>query len=339
MKAIVYTEYGPPEVLKLKEIEKPTPKDNELLIKVHAASVNYGDILTRNFANIPTHEFNMPALFLLPTRISFGLKKPKNQILGSELAGEIESIGNGVKKFKIGDKVFAYTGMKMRANAEYLCMPEDGMVGLKPDNMTFEEAACVPYGGIMALSHLRKVNVQNGQKVLINGASGGIGSLGLQLAKSYGAEVTGVCGTPRLEYVKSLGADKVIDYSQEDFTQNGETYDLIYDILGRSSFSHCKNSLTQNGRYLLASFKMVKILQMIETSIIGKKKVICAIGSEKQEDMTLLKELVESGKIKTIIDRTFPLEQAAEAHSYIEKGLKKGHIVITVAPFDSLPYE
>lgn len=330
MKAIVYTEYGPPEVLKLKEIEKPTPKDNEILIRVHAASLNYGDILTRNFANIPTREFNMPSLFLLPTRISFGYKKPKNQILGNELAGEIEAIGDGVKKFKIGDQVFAYTGMKMRANAEYLCMPEDKMVGIKPDNMTFEEAACVPYGGIMALTHLRKVNIQKGQKVLINGASGGIGSIGLQLAKSYGAEVTGVCGSPRLEYVKSLGADKVIDYTKEDFTQNGETYDLIYDILGKSSFSHCKNSLTQNGRYLLASFKMVKILQMIGTSISGKKKVICALASEKQEDMALLKELVEVGKIKTIIDRTFPLEQAAEAHSYVEKGLKKGHVVISV---------
>jgi len=330
MKAIVYTEYGPPEVLQLKEIEKPTPKDNEILIRVHATSLNYGDILTRNFANIPTREFNMPSLFLLPTRISFGYKKPKNQILGNELAGEVEAVGKDVKRFKISDQVFAYTGMKMRANAEYLCMPEDKMVGIKPDNMTFEEAACVPYGGIMALTHLRKVNIQKGQKVLVNGASGGIGSIGLQLAKSYGAEVTGVCGTPRLEYVKSLGADKVIDYTKEDFTQNGETYDLIYDILGKSSFSHCKNSLTQNGRYLLASFKMVKILQMIGTSISGKKKVICALGSEKQEDMALLKELVEAGKIKTIIDRTFPLEQAAEAHSYVEKGHKKGHIVISV---------
>jgi len=336
MKAIVYTEYGPPEVLQLKEIEKPTPKANEILIRVHATSLNYGDILTRNFANIPTREFNMPSLFLLPTRISFGLKKPKNQILGNELAGEVEAVGKDVKRFKISDQVFAYTGMKMRANAEYLCMPEDKMVGIKPDNMTFEEAACVPYGGIMALTHLRKVNIQKGQKVLVNGASGGIGSIGLQLAKSYGAEVTGVCGTPRLEYVKSLGADKVIDYTKEDFTQNGETYDLIYDILGKSSFSHCKNSLTQNGRYLLASFKMVKILQMIGTSISGKKKVICALGSEKQEDMALLKELVEAGKIKTIIDRTFPLEQAAEAHSYVEKGHKKGHIVISVAPSNSI---
>ena len=330
MKAIVYEKYGPPEVLQLKEVGKPTPKDNEILIKVFATPVNYGDIVARNFKNISAREFHMPLLFLLPAKISFGLKKPRRPILGGELAGEVEAVGKNVKRFKKGDQVFGYPGQKMGANAEYLCMPEDGMVGIKPDNMTFEEAACVPYGGIMALSHLRKVNVQSGHKVLINGASGGIGSIALQLAKSYGAEVTGVCGTPRLEYVKSLGADEVIDYTKEDFTKNNERYDLIYDILGKSSFSRCKSSLTQNGRYLLASFKMGKVFQMMGTSIIGSKKVICAIASEKQEDLTFLKELVEAGKIKTIIDKTYPLEQTAEAHSYVEKGLKKGHIVITL---------
>jgi NADPH:quinone reductase-like Zn-dependent oxidoreductase len=330
MKAIVYTEYGPPEVLQLKEVDKPAPKDNEILIKVYATPVNYGDIVARNFKNIPTREFHMPSLFLLPTRISFGLSKPRRQILGSEFAGEVEEIGKDVKLFKKGDHVFAYAGAKMGANAEYIIMPEDGMVGIKPDNMTFEEASCVPYGGIMALSHLRKVNIQKGQKVLINGASGGIGSMGLQLAKSYGAEVTGVCGTPRLEYVKSLGADKVIDYTKEDFIKNGETYDLIYDILGKSSFARCKGSLTKNGRYLLASFKMGKVFQMLATSIVGSKKVICAIASEKQEDMTLLKELVEAGKIKTVIDKCYPLEKTAEAHRYVEEGLKKGQIVLTL---------
>ena len=330
MKAIVYTEYGPPEVLQLKEVEKPTPKDNEVLIKVYAIPVNYGDIVARNFKNIPIREFHMPSLFLLPTRISFGFTKPKRQILGSELAGEIEGIGKDVKLFKKGDQVFAYNGAKMGANAEYICMPENGMVGIKPANMTYEEASAVPYGGIMALSHLRKVNIEKGQKVLINGASGGIGSMGLQLAKSYGAEVTGVCGTPRIDYVKSLGADKVIDYTKEDFTKNGETYDLIYDILGKSSFAQCKDSLTKNGRYLLASFKMGKVFQMLRTSIIGSKKVICAIASEKQEDMALLKELVETGKIKTVIDKCYPLEKTAEAHRYYEGGLKKGQIVITL---------
>lgn len=330
MKAIVYTEYGPPDVLQLKEVEKPVPKDNEILVKVYATSVGYGDIVTRNFRYIPAREFHMPLLFLLPVKIAFGLKKPKNQILGSELAGEIEHVGKDVKKFKKGDQVFAYVGAKMRANAEYLCMPEDGTVWIKPANMSYEEAACVPYGGIMALSHLRKVAIREGSHVLVNGASGGIGSIAVQLAKHYGAEVTGVCSTPRVEYVKALGADRVIDYTREDFTRNGETYDCIYDILGMSSFSRCKKSLKPDGRYLLASFKTGKLLQMLVTSIIGRKKVICAIASEKQEDMVLLRELVEKGKIKTIIDRTFPLEQTAEAHRYIEEGNKKGQVVITI---------
>lgn len=334
MKAVVYTKYGPPDVLQLKEVAKPTPKENEILIQVHATSVGYGDLVTRNFANIPLREFHMPVLFLLPARFAFGYSKPKKTILGAELAGEIEKVGKDVSKFKKGDSVFAYVGMNMGANAEYLCMPEDGMVGIKPTNMTYEEACCVPYGGIMALSHLEKVDINKGQKVLINGASGGIGSLGLQLAKYYGAEVTGVFGTPRLNYIRALGADKVIDYTKEDFTKSGETYDVIYDILGKSSFSRCKGSLTENGRYLLASFKMGKIFQMWGTKLIGKKKVICAIGSEKQEYMATLKELVEAEKIKTIIDRCFPLEQTAKAHKYIESGQKKGHVVITVKQND-----
>ena len=330
MKAIVYTEYGTPDVLQLKEVAKPTPKDNEILIRVYATPINYGDITARNFSNISPSEFNMPMPLWLPARIAFGFRKPKNPILGSELAGEIEAIGKGVKKFKKGDQVFAYLGMSMGANAEYLCMPEDGTVAIKPANMSYEEASAVPYGGIMALSLLRKVNIQKGQKVLINGASGGIGSLAVQLAKYHGAEVTGVCSTPRLKYVRSLGADKVIDYTEEDFTKNGERYDLIFDILGRSSFSRCKKSLKQNGRYLLASFKIGKFVQMLGTSIIGSKKVICAMASEKPEDLIFLKELVEAGKVKTVIDRCYPLEQTAEAHKYVEKGLKKGHVVITL---------
>jgi len=201
-------------------------------------------------------------------------------------------------------------------------------VAIKPANMTYEEAAAVPYGGIMASSILRKVNIQSGQKVLINGASGGIGSLAVQLAKYFGAKVTGVCSTPRLEYVKSLGADKVIDYTKEDFTKNGERYDVIFDILGKSSFSRCKSSLTQNGRYLLASFKMRHLVQMLRT--FGSKKVICAFASEKVKDLVFLKELAEAGKIKSVIDRCYPLEQTAEAHRYVEKGHKKGNIVITV---------
>ena len=330
MKAIVYTKYGPPDVLKLKEVEKPTPKDNEILIRVYATPVNYGDITARNFRKISPRKFTMPFPLWLPTRIFFGIRKPRKKILGSEFAGEIEAVGKDAKLFKKGDQVFGYLGPRLGANAEYLCMPEDGCVAIKPANMTYEEAAAVPYGALMALSLLRKVNIQSGQKVLINGASGGIGSAAVQFAKYFGAEVTGVCSTQRLELVRSLGADKVIDYTKEDFTTSGETYDLIFDILGKSSFSRCKSSLKQNGRYLLASFKMRQLFQMLWTKIIGSKKVICAMASEKAEDLIFIKELVESGKIKSVIDRRYPLEQTAEAHSYVEKGLKKGHVVITV---------
>ncbi len=331
MKAIVYTKYGPPDVLQLKEVEKPTPKDNEVLIRIYATTVNYGDIITRNFKNIPPSKFNMPMPFWFGARIYFGLRKPKITILGAELAGKIELVGKDVKRFKEGDQVFGYIGQSMGAYAEYLCMPEDWCGAIKPANMTYEEAAAVPYGAIMALSLLRKVNIQPGQKVLVNGASGGIGSAAVQLAKSYfGAEVTGVCSTPRLELVKSLGADKVIDYTKEDFTQSGETYDLIFDILGKSSFSRCKSSLKQNGRYLLASFKMRQLFQMLWTKMIGNKKVICAMATDKAEDLIFIKELIEAGKIKSVIDRCYPLEQTAEAHRYYEKGHKKGNVVITL---------
>ena len=331
MKAIVYTEYGPPDVLQLKEVEKPTPNDNEVLIRIFATSVTYGDITTRNMRKISPRKFNMPFPFWLLARMMFGVRKPRKTILGAELAGEVEAVGKDVKLFKKGDQVFGYPGASMGANAEYLCMPEDGCVATKPSNMTYEEAAVVPYGALMALNLLRKVNIQPGQKVLINGASGGIGSAAVQLAKShFGAEVTGVCSTPRLELVKSLGADKVIDYTKEDFTKSGETYDLIFDILGKSSFSRCKSSLKQNGRYLLASFKMRQLFQMLWTSVIGGKKVICAIALEKPEDLVFIKELVEAGKLRSVIDRRYPLEQTAEAHRYIESGLKKGSVVITV---------
>ena len=331
MKAVVYTEYGSPDVLQLKEVEKPTPKDNEILIKIHATPVNFGDIMARNFKEVSPRKFNMPFFFWLPARISFGLRKPKIKILGSEFAGEIESVGRDVKLFKRGDQVFGYRGPSFGAYAEYLCMPADGLVAIKPANMDYEEAAAVPYGALTALNLLGKVNLQSGHKVLINGASGGIGSAAVQLARYFGAEVIGVCGTPRLEYVKSLGADKVIDYTKEDFTQNGETYDLIFDILGKSSFSRCKSSLNQNGHYLLASFKMKQLFQMLWTSLTGDKKVICALSLEKVEDLLFIKDLIEAGKIKSVIDKCYPLEQTAEAHRYVETGRKRGNVVITLA--------
>ena len=331
MKAIVCTKYGPPDVLELKEVEKPTPKDNEILIRIYETSVSYGDIVARNFKEISPRKFNMPFLFWLFAKIFFGFRKPKITILGSEFAGEIEAVGKDVKRFKEGDQVFGYIGQSMGAYAEYLCMPEDWCGAIKPANMTYEEAAGVPYGAIMALSLLRKVNIHPGQKVWINGASGGIGSAAVQLAKShFGAEVTGVCSTTKLELVKSLGADKVIDYTKEDFTKSGETYDLIFDILGKSSFSRCKSSLKKNGRYLLASFGMRQLVQMLRTKMVGSKKVICAMATDKKEDLIFIKELIEAGKIKSVIDKRYPLEQTAEAHRYVEKGHKKGSVVITL---------
>ena len=330
MKAILCTEYGKPDVLQLKEVAKPTPKDNEVLIRVHATTVNFGDLMARNFKAVSPRKFNMPFLFWLPSKITFGLRKPNIAILGNELAGEIEAVGKDVKRFKKGDQVFGYPGLSFGAYAEYLCMSEDGCLAIKPANMTYEEAAVVPYGAIMALNLLRKTNIQPGQKVLVNGASGGIGSAAVQIAKHFRAEVTGVCAAPRLEFVKSLGADKVIDYTKEDFTQNGETYDLIFDILGKVSFMRCKNSLKPNGILLFASFKMKHLLQMLWTSMIGDRKVICALAPGSVEDLISVKELIEAGKIKAVIDRCYPLEQTAEAHRYVEQGRKQGNVVIAI---------
>jgi NADPH:quinone reductase-like Zn-dependent oxidoreductase len=323
MKAIVYEKYGPPEVLQLKEIEKPTPKDNEVLVKVHATTVTSGDTKARSL--------NLPPLFWFLARINYGLLKPKNPILGMELAGEIEAIGKNVTKFKIGDQIYASSQeLSSGSYAEYVCAPEDTMIALKPDNMTYEEATTVPIGGNTALYFLRKGNIQNGQKVLIIGASGGVGTFAVQIAKYYGAEVTGVCSIKNLELVKSLGADHVIDYTKEDFTNNGETYDIIFDTVGKISFSHSKESLNEEGVYLATVFGLQEIGQMLWTSIVGGKKVITGVASEKAEDLVFLKEIIESGKIKTVIDGRYPLEQIVEAHTYVDKGHKKGNLVITL---------
>ena len=330
MKAAVYTEFGPPQVLKLNDVATPTPRDNEILVKVYAASVNVGDLWARNFKDISPRKFTMPLPLWLPSRLYFGLSKPRVNILGSEFAGVVEATGRDVKRFRKGDPVFGYRGQKMGAYAEYLCMPEDGLVAGKPANMTFEQAAVASYGTLTALNLLRHVNVQPGQKVLINGASGGIGSAAIQLANYFGAEVTAVCGTQRIEFVKSLGADHVIDYTKEDFTENGETYDLIFDIPGKSSFSRCKDSLKPDGRILYASFKMKQVFEMLLTSRTDGRKVICALSGEKPEDLLFIKEMVEAGKIKSIVDRCYPLEQAAEAHRYAESGQKRGSVVITL---------
>ncbi|HRQ36877.1 MAG TPA: NAD(P)-dependent alcohol dehydrogenase [Chloroflexota bacterium] len=329
MKAIVYTEYGSPDVLHLQEVSEPAPKENEILIRVAATAVNYGDLVARNFKNISYAEFNMPTIFMLPARFSFGWSKPKNPILGNEFSGVVEVVGHQVTRFKPGDPVFGYRGMNMGANAEYLCMPETGTVAHKPANLSHAETAVIP-GALIALNILKKVNIRPGQKVLINGASGSIGSAALQLAKAQGAHVTGVCGTPRLAFVQALGADAVIDYKKEDFTQNGETYDLILDVLGKSSFARCKNSLKPGGVYLLASFKMKAVFQMLWTSIVGDKKVICALVGDSAADLVVIKEMAEAGQIKGLVDRCFPLEQATEAHRYVQAGHKRGNVVIII---------
>ncbi len=329
MKAIVYREFGPPAVLQLDDVAKPSPKAHEVLIRVRAAPVNYGDLLARNLRNVTAREFNMPRPLLLPTRMYFGFTKPKVTILGSEFAGVIEAVGKGVTRYRVGEQVFGYRGQQMGTYAEYLCMAEDGLLATKPANMSFAEAATIPYGAIMATSLLRHGQIQAGHKVLINGASGSIGAAALQLAKAYGAEVTGVCGTPRLAYAKALGADRVIDYTVADFTQNGTTYDLIFDILGKCSFARCKSALTPHGILLFASFKLNAVAQMFWTKRFGSQKVICALASEKADDLVLVRDLIEAGQYKAIVDRCYPMQQAAEAHEYAESGQKQGSVVIT----------
>ena len=328
MKAIVYHKYGPPNVLQLKDVAKPFPKDNEILIKIHAATVTAGDVRLRSAT--------FPPLFRLPARMMFGLRKPKRHILGMELSGKIEAVGKDVKQFKEGDQVFGTTtGLSSGSYAEYICMPEEplstGMFGanavaLKPTNMTYDEAAAVPIGGLTALHFLKKGDIQSGQKVLIYGSSGSVGTFAVQLAKYFRAEVTGVCSTANLELVKSLGADKVIDYTKEDFTKSGEIYDVIFDTVGKSSFSGCKKSLKKNGFYLESLMKLSHIIRGFWSSI----KVIVGGADERKEDLIFLKRLIEEGKIKSVIDRRYPLEQIAAAHRYVDKGHKKGNVVITV---------
>jgi NADPH:quinone reductase-like Zn-dependent oxidoreductase len=302
VKTIVYTKSGSPDVLQLVELEKPTPKDDELLIRVHATTVTSGDCNLRSF--------RFPALFWLLMRIMYGVRKPKRPIPGSELAGEIEAVGKDVERFEEGDQVFGSTGMSFGANAEYVCMPEEGVVAIKPINMTDEEAAAVPFGALTALFFLRdEGHIQSGQRVLVNGASGGVGTFAVQLAKYFGAQVTGVCSTTNLELVRSLGADRVIDYTQEDFTQGGGPYDLIFDAVGKTSKSNCEKVLAPNGSFVTTK---------------------TGLTEDSKEDLIFLKELIEAGEIRSVIDRRYPLEQTAEAHRYVEKGHKKGSVVITV---------
>jgi len=328
MKAIVCTQYGAPEVLQLTEVKTPTPKDNEVLIRIYATTVAAVDCELRRFNKFP--------LWLwLPGRLVMGITKPRQKILGHELSGEIEAIGKDVTRFRKGDQVYAATGNSYGAHAEYKCLPEEGALTIKPANITHEEAAAVPVGGDTALHFLKKAKIQKGQHVLINGASGSIGTFAVQLAKHFGAEVTGVCSTTNLELVKSLRADTVIDYTREDFTKTDLTYDIIFDTVAKNSFSNCKNALKPGGIYLTTIPSLSVILQMIGTSKVGQKKAIFAAAGiapsrERAKNLIFLRELIEAGKITPVIDRRYPLEQAAEAHRYVDKGHKKGNVVITV---------
>jgi NADPH:quinone reductase-like Zn-dependent oxidoreductase len=327
MKAIVWTEYGLPDVLQLQEVEKPIPKDNEVLIRIYATTVTAGDCEQRSL--------RLPIWFRLPMRAYVGLKRPKRiTILGMELAGEIESVGRDVKLFKKGDQVLAATGFAgMGACAEYICLPEEpeeGALAKKPVNMTYEEAAPVPVGGLEALHFLRQGDIQSEQKVLINGAGGTIGTFAVQLAKYFGAEVTGVDSTGKLDMLRSIGADQVIDYTQEDFTRSGETYGFILDLVSKGSFSGCIRSLKQNGRYLIANPGPSQMVRGRWASMTSSKEVIFGAAYPKTEDLIYLKELIEAGKLRAVIDKTYPLERTADAHRYVESGRKKGHVVITV---------
>lgn len=302
MKAIVCTKYGSPDVLQLAEVHKPTPKNKEVLVKVYATTVSAGDIRVRSF--------NSPFLFWLPMRIVLGFTKPRKSILGVELCGQVEEIGKDVTRFKKGDQVFALTGMTFGGYAEYVSLPEDAMMVLKPMNATHDEAAAIPFGGTSALYFLRKGNIRSGQKVLIYGASGSVGSAAVQFAKHFGAEVTGVCSTANVELVRSLGADRVIDYTTEDFADRNERYDIVFDAVGKISKAKGKKALAPNGKYV---------------TVDGQ-----GIAKVSLENMLYLKELVETEKLKAVIDRRYPLDQVPEAHRYVEKGRKKGNVVITI---------
>ena len=320
MKAMIYTQYGPPEVVQLKEVENPIPKDNEVFIKVHATTVNRTDC-----------GFRSAEYFIV--RFYSGLLRPKNKTLGNEFAGEIEAIGKGVRSFKPGDKVFGYNDKTFGAHAEYMVMPEDGSITTMPSNLTYDEAAPMIEGAHYALCDIRAAKIQSGQKVLINGATGAIGSAAVQIVRYFGAEVTAVCDTKNVELVRSLGAHEVIDYTKQDFTKIKQTFDVVFDAVGKSSFGKCKPLLKKKGIYMSTElgYMSQNPFLAIVTPLLGGKKLLFPIPTISKEDVVFFKELLDAGKYKPVIDRQYPLEQIAEAYRYVETGQKIGNVVITIA--------
>jgi len=320
MKAIVCSRYGPPEVLKLQEVEKPSPKDDEVLVRVRATTVTMGDCEIRRF--------KMPIWLWPLARIGFGFRGPRKRILGQELAGDVDSVGVAVTRFKAGDQVFALTGLHLGAYAEFDSLPEKGLIATKPPGMTYEEAAAIPLGGLHAAHFLREADIKRGQSLLIIGAGGSIGTVAVQIGKSLGAEVTAVDSGAKLAMLRSIGADKVIDYTKEDFAKSGEKYDVIFDVIGKASFSTCLRSLKETGFYLMGNPGLAQILRRLLNSRGGR--VVGGAASYTSEDLAFLKELIESGRVRSVIDRQYPLERMAEAHTYVDTGQKAGNVVVTV---------
>jgi NADPH:quinone reductase-like Zn-dependent oxidoreductase len=323
MKAIVYTKYGAPEVLRIKEIEKPTPENDEVLIRIHAAEVTKADCELRSF--------NFAVKWFWPLlRVAMGVTKPKKQVLGGYFAGEVEAVGRDVSKFKKGDQVFGTTGLLFGAYGEYLCLPASYTIAPKPHNMNFEEAAAAPLGGLNALHFLRKANIRNGEKVLINGAGGSIGTFGVQIAKAMGAKVTAVDSTIKEEMLRRIGADHFFDYTKEDFAKSGQTYDVIFNMVARSSYSKCVNSLNPKGRYLIGNPRLSDMLRSVLTSKLTHKTAIFVFAGEKEEELLALKDMIEAGKIKSIVDKIYSPEQAADAHRRVETEQRLGIVVISM---------
>lgn len=329
MKVVALSRYGGPEVLALAERPKPVPGDGHILVRNRASSVGIGDLWARRFNTISPRAFSMPFPLWLLSRFAFGWSRPRIAILGAEFAGVVEATGPRVTQFQPGDEVFGFRGQALGAYAEYLSVPENGLVVRKPANVSFEEAATIPYGALTAMTLLRRAAIRPGQEVLILGASGRIGSFALQFARNAGATVTAVCGARTAEAVRALGADRVLDYARDDVTRAGRRYDLIFDIMNRGSFPRSREAMTERGIYLLASFKMRQVWQML-TSPRNGRRVICALSNPKQADLREVGALVEAGRLRTVVDRSFPLAEAAAAHAYLESGARTGHVALTI---------